>query len=77
MPLYVYACPRCEKTREDLKPIERRHETPECHCGSRMEHQMAQVRPPKFGFGVRGHYSKEANALVRPSVRGSNDGYEG
>lgn len=77
MPLYVYHCQNCGETHEALVKIDRRHDAPYCVCGGETRLLVSQTARPKFGFGVRGHYSKEANTVVRPSVRGSNDGYEG
>lgn len=37
MPLYVYVCSPCRKSRTDMRKIEQRHDGPKCDsCGQQM-----------------------------------------
>lgn len=36
MPLYLYTCHRCKRTRSDMRTINERHDAPFCDCGNKM-----------------------------------------
>ena len=78
MPLYTYRCTRCYRRQEELRPVHQRNLMLACTtCNYSAELIMSPVCRPRFGTGVKGHTSREANTLVRSKPRGTNDGYEG
>jgi putative FmdB family regulatory protein len=77
MPLYEFKCPSCGGRSEKLCPMSELHIKHECLCGTYMERQISHTARPKFGIGIKGHYSREANTIVRSETRGTNDGYDG
>lgn len=73
MPIYTYRCTRCHKEHEELRSMDKRDLISSCpSCGQLANPVMSQVASPKFGIGVKGHYSREANSYVRSKPAGRN-----
>ena len=65
MPLYTFRCPAGDHDFEDLCKATAVATMCPDHPGVFCEKIMSTPSRPKFGTGVKGHYSREANEYVR------------
>ena len=77
MPNYEYRCVKCGSIKEETRKIEDRKQPTGCpECGWTASLIISRTARPKFGVGVKGNYSREANNYVRSETAGRNEDYK-